>query len=254
MEFRIRDGPQASGDDVINWDVGIALLATRRTQSLLTEAGIPAIIAGDPRRLRVAAARYLEERRGTSTLAHWGKWVEKLLQEFFDQTTADYGRAQSEALYAWLRRHFVSKPDASTWWLWSILLPRLAGAHDNPPRIPSPLSPAAQDLLRAIVLPRFGQAARESLEAALSGASAIPLEPDERRTISLEVVRQSDEPEIDVVRAMGQAILSQRTWLSWRDLLEKLEPSEVQRLVDWARQEARAANMPSDWIELPDPH
>jgi hypothetical protein len=176
-------------------------------------------MANNPEPMIGAARSFLMKRHRPPALPDRERWFEQLLEGFFRNISEQYNSDSMLALNAWLPRHFASREELRTWWLWSILLPRLARLYGGDVHEPNPLSAAHTEIFGDAVGSQFSAEVREADRARLEAASRIPLDSEEARLVALEVTSPNDSQEMDMVGALNIAIQSEQAFRTWRMLL-----------------------------------
>lgn len=243
-------------DDILGWWKAFLCLAIGRAQPLWQEAGVPDSIARAPGAAMAAARQFLEAIDRVPAGGRPGhrdaSAVERLINETLARLANAYGEAETRELLAWMRRQFVQHREAMRWWVWSILLARLARAFPGGvPTAPAPLPPDRAERFVATVRARFGPEIRRRDEERAEAARRLPLSPIEQRFVALEVTEPGDAAEADVVTALELATRSERAYQVWAELDRWLAPAERRAVLRWARQEGASLGYPLDLIALP---
>ncbi len=254
-------------DNVVEWKTALLCLGVERCQPLLHAAGLPRQMASFPGTLQSVTMRTLLAAEDLAAAVKnpppdqavalraelltepYAAGMERLLARATAEMAAEYGDEATEGLIAWIERHFLNPQQRHRWWLWSILLPRLADAYGTG----GPVTPAAIDRGPSEV---FSQIVREWFTPALDAldagqiarARAMPLSPLEQRLLALEVIEPDDPGEIDVVGAIEDAIREERAWRAWNALAPIVSAAQRRQLVDWAAREAAAMQVPLDLV------
>jgi hypothetical protein len=241
-------------EEVLGWKEGMLALAVERAQPLFASAGVPIEIVRSPLPTREAARRFLttleELPRETYRDETYVEAVDDLLRATFERIAEDYTADTARRLREWMLRYFVDPGGRSRCWIWSLLLPRLAGLVPRNPTEPSPLSQERHTRFQNIVRVHFGPDANQRDAADAARAHATALSPLERRLVRLDRSAPTDIAEVDVISELEEVIGCERARQVWRDLRHHFGASDLDRLLDWARNQGARAEMPVDLIQI----
>ena len=215
-------------------------LAVARGHELLGRAGVPEAIARAPGPMADAARRFLRSVRETALVTgHEAEYIETvraLLVAVFDEVGQVAGISAAGELRGWLRRHFVNHEERMRWWMWSVLLPRLASAYGPGPREGSPLAAEPANRFNTVVRAHFNADAKRAEEEEELRLRMKPLSSLERELVTLKG-DSDDGVEVDVVASLKEAVRSERARSVWTELEKLLTPRERTLLVTRARAE-----------------
>jgi hypothetical protein len=261
-------------DRARGWQNGFLALAVKRGRSLWSYAAVPedVVKAANPvaeiaRSFVVAVESCRLEAGGEDA---YRSAVDSRLETAFDDLTRALGGDVTSELRTWLTQNFVDHDERMRLWLWTILLPRLAGAYGGEPTQPPPLPPAAVARFRAIVQRHFNRDLNSEEEILAIRARLEPLSPLERTLLTVRGPALSelelpaaerrkrlergdaewDVDEIDVVELLLTAARNQRFLKAWNEINAAFEPRERALLVAWAREEGRSRKMPLQLITI----
>jgi hypothetical protein len=231
---------------------GFLALAISRGQTLLAVAGVPEPIARSPAAAREIAREFLQRLRENPRAMTDGNLgsLDALVDAALEQVARSYGEVASAQLRRWLQDHFIDEEARMCAWVWSVLLPLLAGK-------PGPTADLAGLAWRADTTERFKRAVDDSFRLMSGDEAAIrarmqPLSPLERQLLSLNTERDGPD-ERDVVDTLLEAEGIERARAAWARLQESLDVDEQRVLLAWARSEAGRRNIPLDLIARPHP-
>jgi hypothetical protein len=245
------DGLPEKIEDVFPWEEGFMTLAVERGQELLAPAGLPEAIARAPNPTADVARRLLRFVAETPLITgHETDYLQRvraLLIGVFDEIEGAVGSSVAAELRDWLLRHFVNHEERMRWWMWSVLLPRLASAYGSGPAEGSPLPAEPTDRFNFVVRARFNADAKQADEELERRSRMKALSSLERELVTLKS-GSGEAVEVDVVASLKEAIRSERARLVWTELGKSFTPRERTLLVAWARAEGARRNMPVAFI------
>jgi hypothetical protein len=256
----------------LDWKEAFLTIAVRRGHSLLLRAGVPELIALSPKVTAERAMEFLLSLRDLPLKAggeaEYRSAVGSLLDETFDDLNRTIGTDLTEQLRRWLTRHFVDGDERMRLWLWSVLLPQLAGAYGATPRHPPPLPETARQRFNDIVRACFSREVAKEDDELAAGARREPVSQLEQMVLAVNAPplikelepllgerldHQSESadqemPEFDVIDALIAAARSERVLKVWREIDKEFTPRDRALLVTWARQEGALSKMPIELI------
>jgi hypothetical protein len=251
----------------IGWEWAFLVLAVRRGHLLLLNAGAPETIARSPNLVTDCAITFLVALRDLppeASAQSRDTALHGLLRETFTALTAQLGAQVVGELRAWQTRNYVDKDEKMRLWMWSVLLPRLAGAYGTRATQTAPLPVATMQRFRGIVGNYFSPELRridndlatrarlqplsdlEQVLVRVEGPSIQELRrtPSERQERLRNGSASRDVDAVDVVDLLGATGRRERTRKAWHELEGELTPRETALVVVWARQEGILRKMP----------
>src|SRR5438270_9216378 len=114
--------------------------------------------------------------------------VESLLRGTFEELKIAVGPVVTEQLRAWSMRSFVDHDETMRLWIWSLLLPRLAGAYGHSAKTPPPLPTARMQRFNDIVRSYFSPEIRQEDDDLAERARREPLSPLEQELVPARII------------------------------------------------------------------
>ena len=239
---------------VLRWEEAFRALAVRRIGPLLLRAGVPEMVARSPEPVQDRATAFLLAVKDVPLKVGGEKMyraaVESLLRGTFEELKIAVGPVVTEQLRAWLMRSFVDHDERMRLWIWSLLLPRLAGAYGHSAKTPPPLPTARMQRFNDIVRSYFSPEIRQEDDDLAERARREPLSLLEQELVPARITDSvdSDDPDDDVwpdeLSSLRQAIRIERARRAWDEVEKIFTPRERTMLVAWARQEGALRKMP----------
>ena len=232
------------------WHLVFLLLSMERTAPFWREMGLPIDGPHPQAEVRaiardfVSAYRRAENDAALTEDARFAAW-RAALQSALDAIGTRLGDEAAAALMKFSESELdYESPQGARLFVWGQLLRRLAGTSGQGfPLIPSPLDPAKTEEVRAVVLSVLGDP-RDQFRVLKNARESAP-SPWERGVLATYTAGA------DPMDWVENQIEIQRAKAAWRSIAAVLDPAQRAALVDWARRQAAAMEMPADEIAEP---
>jgi len=260
-------------DDIYLWTEPFVVLAIRRCQAFLLEAGVPSSMAAEPEGLLRIARRYLRAAAGEvreplaeeetditsevesciATLAptygheaaralceeqvRGGHYAVALLRLAFDRIAGLYGGQQADGLEQWMRRYFVDISEAASWREWGEIMSLTADAYRHGVLTPAlPLEhKVAERLIRAVEA-HFSREVWDLLNQRVARGATVTLSRLERRLLAAGRTRGPRIPaKPPDLRSVTLAAWMHRAYRLWEELDTWLSADQRDGILHWAR-------------------
>lgn len=234
------------GEGAARWHLVFTLLSMEATEPFWGEMGL---YISKPAALREPAQNFVRQYRTIENDASLTdeqrlERFQRLQRETFQKISRELGRSIADELYEWGTKTFQygSEEDAQAF-LWRRLLRRLAGVSSlGHPLVRPELPDEAVSAIQQVVTRHLGDP--KSLNDRIQKAE-LRESPWHR---AIHATYSSDASPLDWVLNTIEFINFRQTWQQIRRLLNS---EQMSRLLQWARSQAGAMEMPPDLIELP---
>lgn len=255
---------------VQGWTGAFVVLAVRRCRPLLQSAGVPANICASPEALTGAARGYLLRRleilnappgqrfpagndtsqggdngqsrsrdaksRARARGAYYDRVESELLERAFAQLSRVYAEPDVRSLHDWAQRHFADISLRDRWCAWSVLFARLARrSFGSAAAAPVPESDRAIERLLRTARKEYEDAAPSHFVRMLKEALRANRSPLER---ALEEMYPYWKEEWGALGHAAEAVRSEQAYQTWRELEKALQPSDLNTLIRWGRDQS----------------
>ncbi len=258
-------------DQIQDWENVFRVVGIGCCEPLLIDAGLPKDIANNPKGLIEAAHFFWQKRWAGVTLEgrqvgygysdpgfpeNYRLGLQLLLNNTFKIVFDNYDEPSVLRLNSWTQRHFIDKSQVNCLYIWSHLLHAIINRQGEDYREGQPFSlPFHDDTAKSITTlidKNLGVEVRRLWDQKIEQARKIQLSSYEKRTVKLEAVRPTDIAEFDVLGTVRMVMENQHIYQFWQEVNQWMTQGEMERLLWWGYEQAKAIGLPIEDVVLPD--